>query len=47
MFGNDGRVCVTQPFRSDGPPGAIEVYAAGGDSKVTELRVHELKSIWR
>jgi hypothetical protein len=43
----DGRVCVTRPFRAEGPPGAMEAWAEGGGSRVTELVVHELKSIWR
>ena len=47
VFGNGGRVIMTSPFRSDGNIESISAFSNGGSTKLVNLEVHELESIWR
>ncbi|MCH7228827.1 hypothetical protein [Haloferula sp. A504] len=50
IAGNQGRVFITRPRAKTGAVGAIRAFAeafpGGGEPKLVELTVHELKSIW-
>lgn len=44
---NNGQVFITSGKKYDQRPDAISVVAEGGDAKLLNLEVHELKSIWK
>lgn len=46
IAGNDGRVYVSLPRNYKEPISEIKIEAIGGNAKLTQLDVHELKSIW-
>jgi sucrose-6-phosphate hydrolase SacC (GH32 family) len=46
VCGNDGRVFMTSGRKTPGDLGRVDVFAEGGDARLLELEVHELKSIW-
>jgi fructan beta-fructosidase len=46
VCGNEGRVFMTSGRKTPGDLGRVDVFAEGGDARLLELEVHELKSIW-
>jgi sucrose-6-phosphate hydrolase SacC (GH32 family) len=46
VFGNDGRVCLTSPFRLKGKMESVQAWSEGGEAKLVSLEVFELKSAW-
>jgi fructan beta-fructosidase len=46
ISGNAGRVVITSPRRKLGDVRRITAFAKGGDARLLNLEVHELKSIW-
>jgi fructan beta-fructosidase len=46
VFGNDGRVCLTAPFRLKGKMESVQAWSEGEDAKLLSLEVFELQSIW-
>jgi len=47
IFANDGRVYMPMRALPDDDATGIEVFARGGDAKLTSLEVNELNSIWQ
>ena len=47
IFGNDGRLSVTDLFFPDGSNEHLELFAEGGDVRVVSLEVNRLESIWQ
>lgn len=47
IFGNDGRISVTNLFFPDASNGNVELFAEGGDIRVVSLEVNRLESIWQ
>ena len=46
ISGNAGRVVITSPRSKLGDVRRITAFAKGGDARLLNLEVHELKSIW-
>jgi fructan beta-fructosidase len=46
VFGNDGQVCLTTPFRPKGKMESVQAWSEGGEAKLLSLEVFELQSIW-
>ncbi len=46
VFGNEGRVCLTAPFRASGKVEAVQAWSEGGEAKLASVEVFELRSIW-
>lgn len=47
IFANDGRVYMPTRAHSKGDQNGVEVFTKGGSTKISSLKVHELKSIWK
>ena len=46
IYGNNGAVVDTETFTGTGPTDSVKVYARGGEVTLTDLKVHELDSVW-
>lgn len=46
VCGNGGRVFMTSGRKTPGDLDRVDVFAEGGEARLVELEVHELKSIW-
>ncbi|MHC4281338.1 MAG: GH32 C-terminal domain-containing protein [Planctomycetota bacterium] len=47
MFANDGRIYMPIRAIPEGDERGLEVFTKGGNTKISSLKVHELKSIWQ
>jgi sucrose-6-phosphate hydrolase SacC (GH32 family) len=47
IFANDGRIYMPIRAIPEGDERGLEVFTKGGNTKISSLKVHELKSIWQ
>ena len=47
IFGNNGRVVITNPRGSKGEVSTVSAFAEGGTAKLISLEVNELESVWK
>ena len=47
VFGNDGRCYMPMQFHPAPDNHALDLYAKGGEAKITALQVRELNSAWK
>ena len=47
VFGNDGRCYMPLQFQPAPDHRALDLYAKGGEARITALQIHELNSAWK